>query len=77
MRGQIDHGSGLVRRRVGRLLHRARALARRPVVLAIAFGCGLLAGRLDVPGIKYTYGILAGQVKLWRIASSLIGLPLR
>ncbi|OOC48484.1 MULTISPECIES: hypothetical protein [Thioalkalivibrio] len=77
MRGRIDHGAGLVRWRIDRLLHRARALARRPAVLAIAFGCGLLAGRLDMPGIKYAYGILAGQMKAWRIASSLIGSPLR
>lgn len=77
LRGRIDYRGGLVRQRIDYLLCRARDMARRPAVLAIAFGCGLLAGRLDVPGIKTTYGILAAQLRAWRIASGLVGLSLR
>ncbi|MFO8003477.1 hypothetical protein [Thioalkalivibrio sp.] len=77
MRGQIDYRAGLVRQRIDCLKHQVWALARSPAALPIAFGCGFLAERLRVPGIRYVYGLVAGQVKALQIASTLIGSPLR
>ncbi|MFO7953441.1 hypothetical protein [Thioalkalivibrio sp.] len=77
MRGQIDHRAGLIRQRIDRLNRQVWALARSPAALPIAFGCGFLAERLRVPGIRYVYGLVAGQVKALQIASSLIDSPLR
>lgn len=75
MRGRIDRGAYLIRQRIDSLLHQVRALARSPAALPAAFVCGILAERLHVPGIKYAYGLLADQVKVMQIASSLIGSP--
>lgn len=76
-RGRIDRRACVIRRRIDSLMHRVRALARRPGALPVAFVCGILADRLHAPGVKYAYRFLAGQVKVMQIASGLIGSPIR
>jgi hypothetical protein len=76
-RDRIDRGACAIGRRIDRLKHRVRALARRPGALPVAFVCGILADRLHVPGIKYAYGLVADQVKAMQIASGLIGSSIR
>ncbi|ALP53577.1 hypothetical protein Tel_10770 [Candidatus Tenderia electrophaga] len=76
-RGRIDCRACLIRQRVDSLMHQARALARSPAALPVAFVCGILAERLHVPGIKCAYGFLAGKVKAMQIVSSLIDSPAR
>ncbi len=77
MRGRIDHSAGLLRQRIDHHMHRAGVLIRSPVALPIAFGCGVLAERLRVPGIKHVFGLVAGQMKTLQLASSLLGFPVR
>jgi len=77
LRGRIDCRACLVRRHIDSLMHRVRALARSPAALPIAFVGGILAERLHVTDIKYSYGFLATQVKAAQIISSLIGSPVR
>lgn len=79
MHGRIDRRASFIRRRIDRLMHQVRALARHPAALPVAFACGILAERLLVPG-KGSYGLLAalaGQVKTMQLASSFIGSPVR
>lgn len=75
--GRIDYRACLARQRINSLMHRIRAQARSPAALPIAFVGGVLAQRLYVSDIKYSYGFLASQMKAMQIISSLIGLPIR
>lgn len=75
--GRIDGYASLVHERVDNLVLRVRALARKPEALALAFVCGIVAERLRVPGIKNVYGLLVDQLKGLKVASSLLGLPIR
>lgn len=66
MRGRIDHNACFVCQRLDSFIRLARLLAGSPATLPIAFVAGILADRLRMPGIKYIYGLLAGQVKaMW------------
>ncbi|QEW07524.1 hypothetical protein [Nitrincola iocasae] len=73
MRGQIDRRAGAIHQRIDSYLHQVRALARHPAALPVAFVCGILAERLNLPGIKRVYGFLTSQMKIMQIVSSLIG----
>lgn len=73
LRGRIEHRAGLVDLRIDVLMHRVRALARKPAALPVAFLCGILAERL-FPVIRRASRLLGDQVKTMQIASSLVGL---
>ena len=74
-RGRIDHRAGLVQRRIDNLMRQARALARSPAALPVAFVCGMLAGHLPAPDVQRVYQFwarLASQVKALQVAAGLI-----
>ena len=73
LRGQIDHRAGVICQRIESLKHQVRNFARSPAALPVAFACGILAGRLYLPGIKRIYGLLSGQLRSFQVISSLMG----
>lgn len=77
MRGRIDYRACLVRQRIASLMHKVRAMARKPAALPVAFVCGIAAERLHVLDFKFAYGFLAGQVKAMQMVYSLTGSPIR
>lgn len=68
VRGRIDHNACLVCQRIDSFIRLARFLAGSPAALPLAFVAGILADRLRMPGIKYVYRLLAGQVQAMRVA---------
>lgn len=74
-RGILDRRAILVHQRLDRLTARTRALASHPAALPAAFVFGIVAGRLQMPGIKCAYGLLIGQVNALKLAVSLIDPP--
>lgn len=79
VRGQIDNRADVLHRRIDQMMCEARALARSPAALPVAFLCGVLAGHMRVSGIKRAYRLLsrpASQAKGLQIASSLAGLSI-
>lgn len=79
-RGRIDRRAGFVHRRINHRICQAKALARSPTALPVAFFCGMLAGHLRVSGIKRAYRLLtrlATQVKGLQFAPSLVSSSIR
>lgn len=75
VRGRIDRHACLIRRRIDDLLLRARALARSPAALPVAFVAGMLAGHVGLPGIRRAGGFLTslmGPASALQAASSFI-----
>jgi len=76
-RALLDRRTTLVHQRLDRLITKTRALAGHPAALPVAFVFGIVAGRLQMPGIKCAYGLLIGQVNGMKLAASLIDPPPR
>ena len=73
LRGRIDRDVTIIRQRIIKLMAELRSLARSPVALPVAFISGIVVDRLQIPGIKRLYGLMAGQLKTVQIVSSFIG----
>lgn len=60
LHGRIDRRARLIHRYRDRRAHQAWALARHPAALPIAFACGVLVERMNVPGKTLLAGYRLG-----------------